>query len=382
MSQNQKPNETNFMKFYGGFNLIFVLVALLLIALLIFVLSSISFIFQPLLVLITSVMTPMLLAVIFYYMFVPLVDLLEKHNVSRSLGATIALVLLILLTIVSIGLAIPVVIKQITAFAYAVPGIVENFVNVLQNQAESSELQQYYAHIIDWVNSSLTDIAQQLLNTLGSTLQGLTSIISAISGFLLSLMTFPIFLYFLLLDGRHFKNQFLKIFPSGARDEINQLTHDINFQVGAYIKGRLLVSLFIGIFHFIGFSIIGLNYAFVLALLAGILSLIPYIGPFLTLVPTVIVALSQSVLITGGALLVWAISQVLDGNILGPSIIGKNLSMHPLTIMIVLIGAGSVLGVSGMIVGIPLYAIIKVIVTFFFQLFKKRYVLFFDKNQY
>lgn len=382
MPDNQKPSETNFMKFSGGFNLIFVLITLLLIALLIFVLSSISFIFNPIIVLVTSIMTPMLLAIIFYYMFVPLVDFLEDHNISRSLGATISLVLLILLAIVSIGLAIPIIINQITAFTYAVPGIVENFVNVLQEQAQTSELQQYYRQIIDWVNNSLTDIAQQLLQTLGSTLQGLTGIISAISGFLLSMMTFPIFLYFLLLDGRRFKNQFLTIFPSSARDEINQLTHNINFQVGAYIKGRLLVSLFVGVFHFLGFSIIGLNYAFVLALLAGILSLIPYIGPFLTLVPTIIVALSQSYLIAGGAILVWGIAQVLDGNILGPSIIGKNLSMHPLTIMIVLIGAGSLMGVSGMIVGIPLYAIIKVIVTFLFTLFKKRYMFFFKKTEY
>lgn len=382
MPQTPKPSETNFMKFLGGFNLIFVLITVLLISLSIFVLSAISFIFNPLIVLVTSVMTPMLLAIIFYYMFVPLVDFLEQHNVSRSLGATISLILLIVLAIMCIGLAIPIIIDQISAFVYAVPGIVENFVNILQEHSTTNELQQYYQQLIDWVNSSLTDIAQQLLRTLGSTLQGLTSIISAVSGFLLSLMTFPIFLYFLLLDGRHFKNQFLTIFPSGIRDELNQLTHNINFQVGAYIKGRLLVSLLIGVFHFLGFSIIGLNYAFVLALLAGILSLIPYIGPFLTLVPTIIVALSQSYLIAGGAFLVWAISQVLDGNILGPSIIGKNLSMHPLTIMIVLIGAGSLLGVSGMIVGIPLYAIIKVIVTFFFSLFKKRYILFFNKKNY
>ncbi|MBS4770462.1 AI-2E family transporter [Carnobacteriaceae bacterium zg-C25] len=379
--EHQNKKTTPFIEFLGGINLLFGLVALVLLSISLYLLSTISYIFSPIAVVMASIGTPLILAIVFYYMFVPLVDKLESFKVSRSLGASLSLLILLSIALLLIGIAIPTIVEQVVAFAQALPTMINNFSEVLQRISSTYEFQSYYNQIIEFVSNSLSDIVNQFLSTLGSTIQGLSAILSAVSSVVIALLTFPIFLFFLLIDGRRFKNTFLKLFPHHNRSELNTVFRKINQQVGGYIKGRLLTSFLIGVYFFIAFSICGLNYAFVLAFLSGLLSLIPYIGALIALIPALIVAITQSTLITIGVLIVWAIGQVLDGNILGPLIIGKNLNMHPLTIIIVLLAAGTTMGIVGMIIGIPIYAIMRIFVEFVFNKFKKRYNHYFGSSK-
>lgn len=381
MLEPNKPKTTPFINFLGGVNTLFGLIVLVLGGSLIYLLGSISYIFNPFFVILTSIGTPLVLAIVFYYMFIPLVDKLETWKIPRSIGAALSLVLLVGLFIGLVGVAAPIIAEQVVSFVQALPNIVNNFVGILQRLSSTYEFQSYYNQIIDWVSRSLSDIVNQFLSTLGSTLQGLSAILSALSNMVIVLMTFPIFLFFLLIDGRSFKNGFLKLFPKETRVEINTIFHQINKQVGGYIKGRLLTSVLIGIYFFIAYAIIGLNYTFVLAFLAGILSLIPYIGSLIALVPAFIIAATQSSFTVVLVLILWGIGQILDGNVLGPLIIGKNLNMHPLTIIVVLLGFGTLMGITGMIMGIPIYAILRIFMNFLFTKFTRRYTRFFDTNE-
>lgn len=380
MLHPNKPKSTPFIHFLGGVNTLFGLIVLVLSIILIYLLGTISYMFNPFFVMLTAIGTPLILGIIFYYMFIPLVDKLEEWKVPRSVGAIISLLLLIGLFIGFVGVAAPIIVGQIVAFAQALPIIINNFISILQRLSATYEFQSYYNQIIDWVNNSLSSIVNQFLLTLGSTLQGLSVILSALSNVIIILMTFPIFLFFLLIDGRSFKNNFLKWFPQDTREEIDNLFHQINKQVGGYIKGRLLTSFLIGVYFFIAYSVIGLNYTFVLAFLAGLLSLIPYIGSLIALVPVFIIAATQSSFTVILVLILWGFGQILDGNVLGPIIIGKNLNMHPLTIIVVLIGFGTLMGISGMIMGIPIYAISRIFIKFLFTKFKRRYARFFNDN--
>lgn len=380
MLDSKKSKSTPFINFLGGANTLFGLLILVLSSILIYLLGTISYIFNPFFVMLTSIGTPLILGIIFYYMFIPLVDKLEKWKVPRSVGSIISLLLLIGLFIGFVGVAAPIIVAQIVAFAQALPIIIHNFIAILQRLSATYEFQSYYDQIIDWVSNSLSSIVNQFLLTLGSTLQGLSVILSALSNVIIILMTFPIFLFFLLIDGRSFKNNFLKWFPQDTREEIDNLFHQINKQVGGYIKGRLLTSFLIGVYFFIAYSVIGLNYTFVLAFLAGLLSLIPYIGSLIALVPVFIIAATQSSFTVILVLILWGFGQILDGNVLGPIIIGKNLNMHPLTIIVVLIGFGTLMGISGMIMGIPIYAILRIFINFLFTKFKRRYVRFFNDS--
>lgn len=374
--------ESNFISFMGGINLIFTLILILLISIIFYLLSTISFIFVPLFSIITPILTPFLLAIIFYYMFVPLVDYLDSKKVPRSIGALFSLIILIILFFTMFTYIIPLIITQITTFINAVPNLITNFTSTLEIYSKNPEFQIYYAQMINLINEHLLNIANQMLSTVGTTLQGISTILSVISSFLFTIMTFPIFLFFMLIDGRTFKNLFLNIFPISIRNDINHMTRDINFHVGAYIKGRLLVSLLIGIYYFVIFKIIQLPYAFILALTSGLLSLIPYLGAIIALVPILMISATQSLLSMIICLVIWSFAQILDGNILGPIIIGKNLKMHPLTIIIVLIGAGNMMGITGMIIGIPVYSALKILISYLFKRFKIRYKKYFNTTTY
>lgn len=134
-----------------------------------------------------------------------------------------------------------------------------------------------------------------------------------------------------------------------------------------------MIASAIGILMFIGFTVIGLEYNGVLAVMAAFTSIIPYLGPILTFIPALIIALFTSWWMVGKLLIVWMLVQFIEGNVIQPNIMGKQLDIHPLTIIVVLLVAGDLLGLVGLILGVPLYAIIRVLVRYGFQRFKERY---------
>src|SRR5699024_2965290 len=140
----------------------------------------------------------------------------------------------------------------------------------------------------------------------------------------------------------------------------------------SYISGQGLVCLFVGTFTYLGYLLVGQDYAMLFALIAGVTNIIPYIGPFIGAAPAVIVALTvspgQAILTT---LVVLTVQQI-DGNFLSPNIIGKTLSIHPLTIIVILLVAGNIAGMLGMILGVPSYAVVKTIVIYLHDMWTLR----------
>lgn len=129
----------------------------------------------------------------------------------------------------------------------------------------------------------------------------------------------------------------------------------------------------IGILLFIGYLIIGLDYAITLAIIAAITSVVPYLGPIIARLPAIIIAVVSSPFMLVKLAIVWAAVQFLEGQFISPNIMGRTMKIHPLTIIIVLLSAGNLFGIIGVILGIPGYAILKVIVVYLFSKFKSRY---------
>lgn len=123
----------------------------------------------------------------------------------------------------------------------------------------------------------------------------------------------------------------------------------------------------------IGFLIIGLDYAFLLGFIAMITSVVPYLGPAIAATPAAIIAIVTSPFMVLKLIIVWTIVQLIEGKFISPQIMGKSLSIHPITIIFVLLTAGALFGVPGIVLGLPGYALIKVLVTHAYRLFKQRY---------
>ena len=135
-----------------------------------------------------------------------------------------------------------------------------------------------------------------------------------------------------------------------------------------------------GILLYIGYLSIGLEYAITLAIVAAVTSVVPYLGPMIAVSPAIIIALVDSPFMLVKLAIVWAAVQFLEGHFISPNIMGHTMKIHPLTIMFTLLIGGNLFGVVGVILGIPGYAILKVIVVYLFSKFKQRYNKYYGED--
>jgi predicted PurR-regulated permease PerM len=143
--------------------------------------------------------------------------------------------------------------------------------------------------------------------------------------------------------------------------------------LSAYIQGQAIVSVCVGILSLIAYLIIGVDYALILALIAMLTNLIPFIGPFIGTIPAVFVALFNDPISAVWVVLAIIIIQQIESNLISPNVMGQKLKVHPLTIILLLILAGNLAGVVGLILAIPFYAVTKTVVQNVYRLLKLRY---------
>ncbi|MGB7365880.1 MAG: AI-2E family transporter [Carnobacterium jeotgali] len=365
--------KTRFMNYLGGNNIIFTLLLLIMIGILIYIYNAIAFIFEPLQVIFSTLIAPLILAFILYYLLNPIVDWLERYKIKRIWGVTFLFVAIIGILVGLVALAFPPIQDQVTSLVNNFPSYVDTIGTTVLGWVEGTPLENSASDLVEWLNGWVSNIPSVVVDYFDTAVNGLTNIFSTVSNVVVVIVTFPIIAFFLLKDDEKFFSYVIKIIPPKFRKDIKNIFATINDQVGSYIKGQLMISLSLGIMMFIGFTIIGLEYAGVLAIVATFTSIIPYVGAALAMIPAIIIALTTSWVMVLKLLIVWAVVQFIDGNLVEPNIMGKNLNVHPLTIIIVLLVLGDLLGFVGLVLGVPIYAISRVIATFVFRKFKQRY---------
>lgn len=167
------------------------------------------------------------------------------------------------------------------------------------------------------------------------------------------MFTGPIIAFFLLRDPQKFYQAVLGIVPPKFRTDFRTLTKIANQQLGDFLKGQIIASFILGAVYWVTFLLIGLEFASILAIAAGILCIIPYIGPFIAFFPGLFIAFQDSTFMAIKFVLVWFIVQLLHGDLVIPRVMGNRLQVHPITILIVLLVMGDLLGLMGVILGSP-----------------------------
>ncbi|AVM07529.1 AI-2E family transporter [Bacillus velezensis] len=344
---------------------------ILLVLLIIYVSTKVSFIFQPFFGFITTLFFPILISGILFFIFNPIVRLLEK-KIPRTLA--ILLIYLVFIGLIAFMFTAigPIVASQVT-------GLINNFPDYI-HQIQGLTAQLSHSKWFTWMMTqdyvSIEKIQQSLTGFLQSLPQNITASLSAVFGVVtnitLVVITVPFILFYMLKDGRRFPLLAVKILPSSYRAEGRKIFNDLYVTLAAYFQGQLLICLFVGTACFIGYWIIGLQYALILGMVIAVTNIIPYLGPFLGAAPAVIIAFMDSPAKALFAVIVVVVVQQLDGNLLSPLVIGKRLNTHPLTIILLLIGAGSFGGILAMILAVPVYAVLKAFVLNIVRLIKLR----------
>ncbi|MBC1475851.1 AI-2E family transporter [Listeria grandensis] len=343
---------------------------ILALVIILFVLNKMSFLFAPIGTIVSTLFLPIMIAGFLFYLFNPIVLFLEKRKVPRLvsvLSIFIAFILILVLAVVQLG---PILADQVASLVQAAPKYWEQFQHWWDNLVQNSSIKNVDIKAeMEKLNISIP----KLLNTVIGSLSGsLGLIFGFVSGFVMILVTVPFILFYMFKDGHKFLDSSGKFFPQGIRTEAREMIQAMNKTISTYISSQAIDCMFVGIFTMIGYFIIGEPYALLFGLIAGVTNIIPYLGPFIGAAPAVIVALFDSPLQAVLVIVVVTIVQQIDSNLLSPYIMGKSLSIHPLTIIIILIVAGNLAGILGMILGVPTYAVVKTLIVNLSRLIKLR----------
>lgn len=370
--KNNSKDQSRLIRFLGGTTSYYVLGLLIMLALVIYFFQQIGFIFKPFFVIFATTLAPVLFALVLYYLLDPLIKRLSR-KLSRNLSVTIVYVIILFLIGLGSVWLVPFLEQQAKTLMTSFPDLFNDFIQTLKNFLAQTPFadtfDQFFSSIDDWTSNFASFIGDYW----ESGAQSIGNIFSAVTSTFITLFTGPIIAFFLLRDPQKFYQAVLGIVPPKFRTDFRTLTKIANQQLGDFLKGQIIASFILGAVYWVTFLLIGLEFASILAIAAGILCIIPYIGPFIAFFPGLFIAFQDSTFMAIKFVLIWFIVQLLHGDLVIPRVMGNRLQVHPITILIVLLVMGDLLGLMGVIFGIPIYTLIKLLVVFTFKKFKQRY---------
>ena len=372
MEQKEKHFTLSwFFKWFLDNKAVTVFLVTLLLGLNIFILSKISFLFIPVIDFLSVVMLPVILSGLLFYLLNPLVDLMEKYKINRVLAISIIFVIIAFLLIIGLAVAIPNLQRQVIIFAQNVPSYIEDADRVIDDLVTKRlpddfrpQLEQVLAQFSTQATAWASNISSKAVNWVSAIISGTSQVIVA-------LIIMPFMLFYLLRDGKGLRDYITQFLPNKLREPVGKVLSDVNQQLANYVRGQITVAVIVAIMFIIFFKIIGLRYAVALGVTAGVLNLVPYLGSFLAMIPALVLGLIAGPVMLLKVIIVFIPEQTIEGRFVSPLILGSQLNIHPITILFVLLTSGSMFGIWGVLLGIPIYASAKVVISEIFDWYKE-----------
>ena len=325
------------------------LLNILLLVAILFLLTRMSNIIKPLIATIGNIVVPIIVGGFFYYALRPVTRFLKAKTKKRGLSAVLTLLLVI-------------VVIAIILF-YGGNIIADQFREVFV------ENQDKFAQYGNFVNNKFReffpdlDIMSKLINTVKNSLRSIgsnaLSIFSSVGDFASQAVLVPFIIFYLLKDDNLFERKlFEKIVPRKHRTPVRDMLKKSDEILMTYINGQLLAALFIGVLIFIGYLIIGMPNALLMATFALITCIIPIIGAFIGVLPAILIAATIDLMLVVKVIVVVVIVQQLESNLFTPNVMGNKLKLHPLAVIIIMITSIKLFGILGALVGIPLFLVL------------------------
>lgn len=377
----EEPKQKNkLIPFLGGKTSYYVTGLVILLCIAVLLLQQVSFLFHPIAVVIRTTLPPAIFALILYYVLDPLVDFLEAKGLRRTLSLAIVYLAVIGLLVLGSFQLFPMIQQQTLDLFQQLPKLFNDFQAGLQNFMDQTPFAESFDSAIKSVDTITDDLSNFVNENWQDGLKGLGNVFSAVSSIGVTLFVGPLMAFFLIKNPQAFYHRLMDLIPPKFRRHTHELLKVADAQIGAYLKGQVIASLILGAGYWVLFMLIGLKYATVIALAAGLLNIIPYVGAFIAFLPGLFVAFQDSSFMVIKFVAAWFIWQLIHGDLVVPRVMGDRMKIHPITILVVLLVMGDLLGFVGVIFGIPIYALVKMLVIFAFRKFKQRYNHYFGKD--
>ena len=306
-----------------------------------------------------KMLAPLLAALIIAYLLEGAVSKLQIRDISRFSSVNIVYSLfLVLMAFILFGL-MPLLSKQVSQFFQEVPEMIRNVQGLLLRLPEQyPELvsQEYVLELNENIRNSLSELGQ---NVLSFSLASVPAVITV----LVYLILVPLMIFFFLKDKKIVMEWVTNFLPK-ERHLVNEVWVEMDAQIGNYVRGKFNEILIVGAASYIAFVILGLNYAFLLAMIVGLSVLIPYIGAAIVTLPVALVGYFQWGLSSDFTWLMisYFVIQFLDGNVLVPILFSEAVNLHPLAIIVAILVFGGLWGFWGVFFAIPLATLVKALI--------------------
>ncbi len=337
-----------------------------------------------------NVITVIALAAVIAYVFQPLVGWLERRRVPRGAGAALCLLLLIVLLALVPALLTPAIVNGVRSIIDVLVALPDLFLRwtteIAQNQPvinlagfildPAAIFDEAQASVTETLGAiqlpSLSDLVNYIMTgvrTAGGIVQTAVGIASSVVSAALSTLLLAVLIYFLTKDGRQLGVTIHNLVMPEYQPEVAELGRRLDMVWKSFFRGQILLSLVVGFVVFISTALLGLPGALVLGILAGLLEVIPNLGPVLALIPAVLVALVQgstflpvsNLVFALIVVLVYILVQQIENNYLVPRIMGHSLNLHPVFVLVGVVVGARFAGVLGAFLAAPVLASLKVL---------------------
>ena len=345
------------------------------VALYIFLAAVVLFV----LYLIKGALFPFVIAIVLTYLLYPIVRIVERilpgkslyPKLSRGIAIAIVYLLAIIFLIGAFLLIVPPLFSQSTELIGKLPGFVNEAINSVEgwNKEYSNSLPEPLRSEIGGVLAALGWIIDNLGNIVLSYLQGFLGRVASAAvhalTLIISLIVVPIFVFYLLKDRERVRESFIDVFPADSQIHVVYVLRILNRVVGAYVRAQVTLAAVVGFCISVGLFLIGVDYAILLGVVAGMFEFIPIVGAWLGLIPALVVVLS-----TGADKILWVLFlyggvQLIQGAFLVPRIQSFAIKIHPLLILVAILIGSEIGGLWGVILGPPVAASTKELIVYF-----------------
>lgn len=319
---------------------------------------------------------PFIGGIIAGYIILPLVNFLDRHivaalrhpRISRALAIFIVYLLVALIIGIIFAFLIPTLNRQFSSLQRSMPVLINRAVDLLTDW-----LGQYQDRIPINLEQVIADNVTRLSAQIGQTVQeGVKQTLAVVTttiSFIVGIAIIPIWLFYVLLDERKAKKAVLSLVPRDNRQDARNIYVIVDSVLGAYLRGQLILGVSIGIMSTVALIVIGVEPALLLGIMAGFLEMLPYIGPLLALIIAGFIALIQAPIKLLWTVIAFLIIQQLEGNLLVPQIAGNSVRVHPALIMLLILIGNELAGIWGMLLIVPLTAVIRDVVKYLYLRF-------------
>lgn len=307
---------------------------------------------------------PMAFAAGLVFLLEPVVRAFERARLPRVVGASLAVIALIAMVLAIVFLVLPTIRDQADDFARRLPELFTGFIDWLRQIAVSAgiDIDQFLSQkgIEDWLNDPANqETIQNLIFGFGA---GAGTVIKGVTEFVVVVVLAPILALYMLVDLEKFKERSLELTPPAYKEEVAFVGGEVGSSLGSFVRGQLLVALIVGVASSVGMAIIDLPFWLLVGMIAGFLNLIPFLGPLVGGALAAIVALlNGDVTQAVWAVAIFTLIQQIDNHVITPMVQRTRVKLSPLIIVLALIIGGSLAGLLGVLIAVPVTAAVRII---------------------